>query len=74
MIGFKMDVNTSAVEESYISYAQFRLSRAYRFGGLYMRSSRTIQGRGLRFFRGISTYMCLCCSICIKGYVLDEAV
>ena len=54
MIGFKMDVNSLVVTESNISSAQSGLSRAYRFGSLYLRSS-TIQGRGLRFFKGIGT-------------------
>ena len=53
MIGFKMDVSSSIVTESAISTAQTLLSRAYRFGNLYLRSSRTIRGRGLRVFKGI---------------------
>ena len=56
MIGFKMDVNLSAVDENDISYAQILLSRAYRIGTLYLRSTRAIQGRGLRVFKGIGTY------------------
>ena len=61
MIGFKMDVNSSVVTESDISSTQSRLSRAYRFGSLYLRSSRTIQGRGLRFFKGIGRLHVLIC-------------
>ena len=55
MFGFKMDVNSSVVTESDISSAQSGLSRAYRFGSIYLRRNRTVQGRGLRIFKGIGT-------------------
>ena len=67
MIGFKMDVNSSAVDESDISMAQKLLSQAFRFGNLYLRSSRTIRGRGLRVFKGIGMCAYQFYNICIKG-------
>ena len=55
-----MDVNSTVVTESTIKNAQSQLSRAYRFGGLNMRSCRTIQGRGLRLFEGIGMNITTC--------------
>ena len=48
MVGFRMDV--VSLSEGSIRLAQYRLRLAYRFGSLYLRSSRIIQGRGLRIF------------------------
>ena len=55
MMGFSMSVVPSRLSESDIRSAQLRLSVAYRFGRLYLRSSRTIQGRGLRIFSTTGT-------------------
>ena len=59
MMGFSMRVAPSRLTESDIQSAQLRLAVAYRFGRIYLRSSRTIQGRGLRIFNttGTAIYM-----------------
>ena len=61
MMGFIMNVDSSRLSESAITNAQIRLRVAYRFGGLYLRSSRTIQGRGLRVFNETGIAMCARC-------------
>ena len=72
MIGFKMDVNSLVVDKSDISSAQTLLSRAYRFGSLYLRSSRTIRGRGLRVFKvRVLTHVIVYAQM---GYTLEKAV
>ena len=55
-----MDVDSTVVNDSAIRSAQSLLSRAYRFGSIYLRSSRTIQGRGLRLFKGIGMNKTTC--------------
>ena len=65
MIAFTMDVNSSLINESDITNAQTRLLQAYQFGGLYLRSGRMIQGRGLRVFKGIGIDIATVNSVCI---------
>ena len=55
MMGFSMSVVPSQLSESDIRSAQLRLSVAYRFGRVYLKNSRTIQGRGLRIFSTTGT-------------------
>ena len=68
MIGFAMRVTSSRLSESSIRAAQRGLSVAYRFGSVYLRSSRTIQGRGLRVFNatGMAMYVSKCFLFCVS--------
>ena len=61
MIGFRMNVDKSRVNESSIRVAQLRLRVHYRMGGLYLRSNSLMRGRGLRFFNGTGETNCITC-------------
>ena len=63
-----MSVAPSRLTESGIRSAQLRLSAAYRFGRIYLRSSRTIQGRGIRIFNttGMAIHMSTDIFFCVS--------
>ena len=69
MIGFRMNVDKSRVTESSIRVAQLRLRIRQRMGGVYLRSSSLMRGRGLRFFNETGETNCINCLQWYKSMV-----
>ena len=64
-MGFIMTVDSSRLSESGIRSAQLRLKAARWLGDFYLRSSSSMQGRGLRVFSETGTAICLCVLGCV---------